>query len=744
MKGKLHLPLLSFLSGVLYAHIPHSWPLLAVSLLWFLFFTRFRFLAFLMLLSFFLGVFTYSSSVSLVPLAERPFYGEILSAPAQNGNKTSFSFETSDTLKYEAIHFAEEAESSFLMDVDVEARCTLMAEFKEYPAATNPGQFDFSGYMDERGYKGQLLLEQSEDMECEGSSWKQVFHDYRNALVDRVMDKSHASLNPWIEALVFGNRQGLDERVTDFFREVGMTHILAISGLHVGLFAGMVYLLLYRTGFISLSQVKMIVFLTLPLFAFVAGGAPSVLRASLTAVIVLAFSAFKVRPSMTDVLAAVAIILLLLQPELIYHPGFQFSFAVTFSLLLSSNFFQEGIHPLALSLRVSFVAQLAILPLQLHYFHGFSPLSVFFNVIFVPYFTIVFIPFIFLVVLAVFFLPDFMFMAMSQFGASMHTAFIDIVVETGGMINVQWLTGAFPVEWFPPYYLCFFLMMIFLEKRNLHKGFLFGVALVCVLMVYSVLPYFSDRGTVTFLDVGQGDSAVIELPYRKGVIMIDAAGLPVFQEDPAKIADTVLLPFLRSKGIAGVDALFVTHNDTDHNGSVPRLVEEDAFDALFLSAYDDSDYETEATPLKKGDRYEIGGYVFDILGPENNREDKNDNSLIIITELGGEKWMFTGDISEEVEKEVVDEYGRMNVDYLKVSHHGSKTSTSEAFMDAFHPEVGVISAGRNNRYGHPHPTVVDRLNTYGTEIWRTDVHGAVSVYFSDKQVWSVEGFVTDR
>lgn len=318
---------------------------------------------------------------------------------------------------------------------------------------------------------------------------------------------------------------------------------------------------------------------------------------------------------------------------------------------------------------------------------------------------------------------------------------IDTVVNVGGALNIQWITGIFPYTWFPPYYICFFLMMFFLVNENKRDGLVSGIALVAVLATYSALPYLSGTGTVTFLDVGQGDSAVIELPFRKGVLMIDAAGPPVFQENKERIADTIILPFLKSRGITEVDALFITHNDTDHNGSVPRLLEKNALGSLYISAYDEREYDGRASRLNGGDRYEIGGYAFDILGPERNLEDKNDDSLIIYTELGGKRWLFTGDISSEVEKEVTANHPGLTIDYLKVAHHGSRTSTSEAFMNTFRPEVGVISAGRDNRYGHPHGEVLDRLDSYGTEVWRTDQHGAVSITFSYDRLLEMKGFI---
>ncbi|WP_268794076.1 DNA internalization-related competence protein ComEC/Rec2 [Salimicrobium flavidum] len=724
----------------MYAHIPEQWPWFLLCLVWMLSFSRLQILFPLMLSAFFLGVLLYTLSLQPPIIEEGPYHGEILSPATRSERSESFSLKTTENHKIQVTHFSDSEKDFFFHEFRAGAVCAVRGEVEDYSSASNPGEFDYSEFMRNQGIAGQVLIDSKDDLNCEGSSFRAEFYAQRKAIIERFLQETPGSLKPWGMALVFGDQDAMDEEVLKSFREWGLSHVLAISGLHVGLMCGIIYSLLYRSGVATLSQVKLLLFLFLPVFAFIAGGQPSVLRASMMVFFLLGCWTLKIKPSMTDLLAMIAFLLLITNPNIVYNIGFQFSFAVTFSLLLSASILKKDTRPWVLSMRVSFIAQLAILPLQLHYFYQFSPLSVLFNLILVPYFTILFIPFIFLLLLSMYMLPQFLYEGIAIAGGMVHEEVIDMAIFIGQEWNYVWVTGSFPYSWFLPYYICFLLMMVYWQKEKLTTTFLCGSALTFVLILYGTLPYIDEEGRVTFLDVGQGDSVVIELPYRKGVVLIDAAGVPAFQSNPDKTADRVIIPFLKSKGLQSVDATFITHDDADHNGSVQRLIEEEMTGELFISEFEEGTFGKGRRVLRRGDRYELGGYSFAVLAPEKKATEKNDDSLVLYTELGGEYWLFTGDISVEVEKELVSAYGTLPVHHLKVAHHGSKTSTSEEFVQLFSPETGVISAGRNNRYGHPHPEVLERLISENVEVWRTDEHGAVTIPFSKKEVGEISGF----
>lgn len=216
--------------------------------------------------------------------------------------------------------------------------------------------------------------------------------------------------------------------------------------------------------------------------------------------------------------------------------------------------------------------------------------------------------------------------------------------------------------------------------------------------------------------------------------MIDAAGPSIFTSNKEKTANDVILPFFKSRGINRIHALFITHEDSDHSGSVPFILEEMRIDRIYVSPFHTETYENGVIVEKvsAGQSVQVGGHDFDVIHPLINGDlgDPNDNSLVLNSIFGGQRWFFTGDISAQVEREIVMRKSIRQTDVLKVAHHGSHTSTSEELLKGLQPKIGLISAGVDNRYGHPHSEVVERLTEHGVLLLQTNRHGAVQYFFS--------------
>ncbi|WP_232324906.1 DNA internalization-related competence protein ComEC/Rec2 [Halobacillus mangrovi] len=478
---------------------------------------------------------------------------------------------------------------------------------------------------------------------------------------------------------------------------------------------------------------KVLIILFLPPYALLAGAAPSVLRATLMAGLVMLSTFSKWKVPLTDILSLVALSLLILSPSYLDHLGFQFSFLVTMSLILSFPLLKQTENPLAMSALISFVSQTSILPLQLYYFFEFNPLSLFANLLLVPYFSFFVIPFLMMLLLCSFILPQ-ISLLLSQTLFPPHTNFLSFLETHSNLFDIQWVVGEINRSFIIVCLVLFIIMMRLWIKQKLVFAFAAGVASVGVLMVYSILPYFSPYGRVTMLDVGQGDSFVVELPYRRGVIMIDAAGPPVFTGDESKTAEQIILPYLKSRGIFKLDAIIITHEDTDHSGSVQTLANEMKVGNLVVSLYYPKIETVEnVVRIKAGEHLVIGGQDFNLLHPSEDTGDANDNSIVLTATLGGLEWIFTGDASAEIEKLLIKVGSNVNADVLKVGHHGSNTSTSEEWVKHVSPSVALISAGLDNRYGHPHEEVVERLSAQGVVLFSTPDYGAVQYDFSSQR-----------
>ena len=254
-----------------------------------------------------------------------------------------------------------------------------------------------------------------------------------------------------------------------------------------------------------------------------------------------------------------------------------------------------------------------------------------------------------------------------------------------------------------------------------------------------------DFLTVTFIDVGQGDSALIKTPDGKS-LLIDGGEYEAYDES--------LKPFLMSQDIQSVDYALVSHYHSDHMGGISEMLAEQKVRKLIIPEYDDKNQsreklvkkanknQTELLEVSQGDSIDLGDpdLKVSVLHPEKggfSKDNENSNSLVLYVEYLGTSFLFTGDLEADAEETLVDSYA-LECDVLKAGHHGSSTSTSEEFLMATNPTYAVISAGRNNRYGHPHYETLDLLENDDVKIYRTDTDGDITFKVSEKGIEKIE------
>src|SRR5690625_1010873 len=620
-------------------------------------------------------------------------------------------------------------------DLAYGAKCIINGKIDQPSVSRNPGQFDFNHYLKSQGISNQVIVGSLADIQCEGSSLFNKIFSFRSNLLAYVSDSMSDETSAWLSALVLGDDSLLEEKVVDLFQRWSLSHILAISGLHVGLIVGLVYFFIVKLGIVTKEKAQWIMIFFLPVYALIAGGQPSVWRASLMVLVFIVLNKMKLKLSMTDVLSMIFILLIIVDKYIIYHVGFQLSFAVTFGLILSRDLLSSTPSVFFQGLLISFISQMMILPIQLAYFSFFQPLSILVNVIVVPYFSLIVIPLLFLMLI---FSPLFPFFIhiFDQAFSSMHHLFISWIKWIDKIANFPIVIGDFPMIMVILYFVVFYFCMHHLQKGKLVASFKYGILLTAVLMSLILRPYVSPVGTVTMLDIGQGDAFVIELPYRRGVFFVDAGAGFSFTDFKSnnKVFKHVIKPYLYSRGITKIDAIFISHEDIDHMGSVEFLVEEMSVDQIMISHYYELDvnhekhWEENGAQIRKvnaGETLMLGGQMFHVLGPMLDKNSANENSLVVYTSLGGMNWLFTGDIGKATERELLSSSRALPVDVLKVAHHGSNTSTDAWFVESIRPAYALVSAGVNNSYGHPAKDVLETLEDSGVYILRTDISGAI-------------------
>ncbi len=262
---------------------------------------------------------------------------------------------------------------------------------------------------------------------------------------------------------------------------------------------------------------------------------------------------------------------------------------------------------------------------------------------------------------------------------------------------------------------------------------------------------------MTFLDVGQGDSAVIETPSGR-VVVIDGGGAPGTDEREGRDPGSrIVVPFLRARGISTVDLLVLTHPDDDHVQGLLAVVQR----LRVMSALDSGFVSEDGAPCtrlrsallarqipvaqaRRGEKIDLGsGIYLEILHPDNNylkntHSDTNNNAIVLRLVYKNTRILFTADLEDQGERDLLNSHQNLSADVLKVGHHGSRGSTSENFLRRVSPKIGVISCGRENRFGHPHKETLDRLQ--GIQLFRTDTQGAVTLE-SDGQNVTAQGFL---
>lgn len=684
-----------------------------------------------------------SNSLSIQSQSEKQIKtGKITSPLIEKERTVTFDFQTNDEKKWQVTYFKNDANDYLPNFVQHGASCRLSGEVSPALSATNPHQFDYQNYLWQQGIQAQFLISHIEDIECENKSLRSSIYDFRQFLKETTENNLSENTVQWLHALVLGDDTLLDDSIVDVFRRWGLSHILAISGLHIGIVVGLIYFCFVRLNILTKEKAKLFLCLFLPVYALIAGGQPSVWRASLMVMIAILLSFLKRKISYTDLISIIFILFILFDKYIIYHIGFQLSFAVTFGIILSQKWVGASNTSLESLLKISFVSQMVILPLQIHYFSIFDPSSILLNLIVVPYFTLFAIPILFLL-LFLSFIPSGLTRMIEFVFHFFHEKLLTCIIWVDAHFHFPFIIGKLPLFFIVAYYILFVVFMMALENKPEKYAFSYGVVLCLYISFLALRPYFSPYGTVTMLDIGQGDAFIIEMPYRKAVYFVDIGAELSFPDNEKNDKEylQIIRPYLYGQGIHKVDAVFLSHEHLDHYGSLPYLLNDLQVNEIVMSHFYEIDSDqlkswteqgTKVTKVMQGDVIHHQKTIFHVLSPRKKTDSADDNSLVLLTNIGNKDWVFTGDIGKTTERDIINTFPQLKADILKVAHHGSDTSSDSQFVNRFE-ETAFISVGRDNMYNHPNDEVIDTLKDEGLEVYRTDEHGAVQYRFKGEK-----------
>ncbi len=595
----------------------------------------------------------------------------------------------------------------------------------------NPGTFNYKLYLNSRGIKYSLTAYTFSVYEDTGIFCR--IHSYimraRYEFEDSFKEDDIRAL---VKGVIFGDKGEIDEEVKSEFNENGTGHILAVSGLHIGFLFSLLWMLTKkrRTFSVSLGIV-----LILFLYGEMTMWSPSTVRAFIVMTVSLLSTRLRRRADLLTSVSMAAWVLLLSNPYQLFNTGFQMSFAA----MLGIAFLTE---PLSIFvgeyLALMLAVQLAVAPYTAFVFHRFNPVSIFINVPIV-FLGSVIVPVCMLgigLIIIIGYIPTLY--------CEIICGLMELLLKLNHLLNSNGEWSFYMTAVNAGVLILFYLIMFLLSsewtrvmfiRKDYHKirKALRLVAIPGLLLCLATYNTFSDD-EVVFVSVGQGDCTHIR--YRDYDLLIDGGG-----ELDRNIGEQILLPYMLANGASDVDNAFLTHLHTDHYKGIAELskiyeVKEISLSDAYRRSYDNPYARVKF--VKASYRYKMADdcYIMPVWPVHTvshemvDADEANEFNMVYIVCIKGRKIMVTGDLLEEDEADMLQYYSGTDVldcDVLKVAHHGSKSSSSEAFLDAVDPDIAVISVGANNMYGHPHAQTVERLEQKGIEIYRTDINGAVGL-----------------
>lgn len=518
----------------------------------------------------------------------------------------------------------------------------------------------------------------------------------------------------YLYAFILGKTELISDEVLTSYRENGISHLFALSGLHVSIFSSILLFILKKLRFKEILN-YVLIFIFLLLFSFITGFSPSILRATLLFFLLSINKVFYLNIRTLDILYLVFIILVIINPFIIYNLSFILSFTAAFFLIFSSDLLKGKNYFVSL-FKVSLLSYFASLPLSIYYFGYTNLLGTILNLVFVPLVSFVVFPLTLLTFI------------ISKFYSILN-------ITTNLLESLSLLFNKFKIIiYFPRINLIF--VFIYLSILMLYIKFKKKICLyliIVLLIFFKIRPYMDNNTYIYYIDVGQGDSILVVTPHLNKTILIDTGGIVSFNENyKSNIVKNKTIPFFRRIGINRVDYLFLTHGDYDHAGEANELLSNFCVKKVFINKGNINNIEKK---INNKEVLTLKNFVIDNIKVNslNNNvfNNENDDSTILLFNIYDYKFLFMGDASIKTEEYLLNNYILPNVDILKVGHHGSYTSTSTDFINVIKPKYSVISVGENNMYKHPNKSVLDILDN--TKLFRTDVDGTIEVKISKKR-----------
>lgn len=675
----------------------------------------------------------------------------VLSVDTKNNDDNNLYYYTIETKTVEFKKQTKNVNSKLLLITDedifktpnvygIEVR--VPGEIRLLTPNRNIHGFNYKQYLNSRGIEGTMFQKANRIQIGEKTKHSIVIETGIKLrqkvlnIIDNLQDEKEASL---LKSILVGHTKDLEPDTIYNLRQVGFAHILCVSGVNIAYLIMLVKYILEAIG-LHKRLVNPLLILSLGLYVLIVGFTPSMIRAAVMLILTLVGEIFFYKSNSISNLALAALIIIMINPLYIYDIGFQFSFSATMGIILFVDNVKEWLKLLKIPngiisvILVTVVAQIWLIPLEVYHFNRFSVGSLFTNAVvsFVHSATII------------------AGIVMVIIGSISYTLAKPIAIIVKFLLNIILIMSEkltkipfisidniyIGLTFVIAYYILLFV--IYAYKRNdklrifLQRNKMIIASIILVLTCVNI--FIPKDLRVDFIDVGQGDCTLIKTVSGKN-ILIDGG-------EDVKVSDII------KNNVTKIDVMIATHGHMDHIGGLFNVVDSMKVEKLIIP---DTKYMGETNKLLAqidktktnvyrvscNDYIDIDEYTkLFVLNPKRNSklEGENANSLVFKLKYKDVCFLFTGDLTNVSENEMLKYHDNLKSDVLKVAHHGSEYSTGEKFLDAVLPKVAVISVGENNRFNHPSDNVLDKLNKRGTKVFRTDKNGQIRITTNGKKI----------
>jgi competence protein ComEC len=650
----------------------------------------------------------------------------------------------------------------------------------------NPNELSYRKILAQKNiYK--IIYVKKENLEILGENKKFIYRivknilNFKNSLVENlkkslpgkiIIDNvnyktSYAEL---LASIIFGSKAvNISNELEEKFRETGIIHILVASGAQISL---LLLFSLFILKFRPESSFNLALFSSFSLlliisYGIMTGGDASIKRAVIMGIVYILAIILKKEYDNLNSLFFSAFLILIFSPQTLYSISFQLSFITCFGIIYFSptlteflskfkiKNFEKISYYIIFTISACISAQIFVWPVIAYYFNQVSLVSIISNIFVVPLVAFL-LPMgilgsiigFFPLKLAVFFnflngFSLFLLLKITLFFSNFQ--FSSIYVKTPSIFLI--------IFWY-----LFLISIVEIKNKNIKLNLSKEKLVIIFLFVLAFFTFFKlfqsiNRPlTVTFLDVGEGDSIFIE--NKNGVkILVDGGGIPENLQSEYDVGERIVVPFLRRKGISKIDIVILTHPHNDHLQGLLSVLKNFKVGIVL-----DSGYENKENPLyyeflslikeknirykivKYGDIFNLGSSKIKILNPQVpylnlTKSDIDNNGIVFKLTEGNVRFLFTGDIYKEGECKILENGEDIESDILKIPHHGSNTSSSLEFLEKVKPKISIISVGRDNTYGHPSKEVIERIKKIGSSIYRTDKNGAIILKVKNDKIY---------